>query len=56
MTCTHDEDLILSNSKKCALKLAKETEFALSETKGMGKIHKVKFWKLVSEKIENYYG
>lgn len=51
MTGTHDDELILKNSKICAKKLCQETIDALNSIKGMGKIHKVKFWKLVKEKL-----
>ena len=40
----------------CALKLCNETIEALSSVTGRGKIHKVKFWKLVKSNIDNYEG
>lgn len=40
-------------AKKCALILVEETIDALSSIKGMGKIHKVKFWKQVKAILEN---
>ncbi len=53
LTNDTDEDVILQNSKECAVILCNETIDALNSVKGMAKIHKVKFWKRVKEILED---
>lgn len=36
----------------CAIKTTEEVILALNSVKGMGKIHKVKFWKNVKKELE----
>jgi len=52
MTDTADNSVILMNCVKCAVKIADEMIEELSVIKGMGKIHKLKFWKLVKKYLE----
>ena len=47
------DSVVLGNAKICALISCNQTIEALSSVKGMGKIHKVKFWKLVKNQIES---
>lgn len=49
-------NLKLKQSIKSNTKLCDQIIEILNTIKGMGKIHKVKFWKLVKENIENYNG
>ena len=52
MTDTIDQEVVLINCKKCAINVCNETIKALSNVKGMGKIHKVSFWKKVKSNLE----
>ena len=42
---------LVETSIDCAIIVCDETINALNNVKGMGKIHKVKFWKLVKENL-----
>lgn len=43
----------LEYKTKCAIICCDQTIDALNSIKGMGKIHKVKFWKLVKKNLED---
>jgi uncharacterized protein YeeX (DUF496 family) len=47
-------DLSVDDAKIRAGYLCDQLLDVLSSIKGMGKIHKVKLWKLIKENIENY--
>lgn len=49
----YNEDEILPHAKKCSIKVADENIETLSNMKGMARIHKLTFWKMVKKNLTN---